>query len=709
MDESQIDFRVLFGVLRRQLKLIAVTVVACLAIALAVLFTITPIFTSTALVLYQPGSKNLLEAETQLGSNSVDSGQIESEVELLRSDNILLRVVAAENLVADSEFRPRLGWRARLMAMLRLVDASPPTGQQALNETLTHLRSAFAVQRRGLTHLISVQARSRDPEKAARIANALATAYIEDQLQAKVDSQLALRDILQARVTQASAEIVASENALDDFLDTNLDRISADAGRSDFGQIRAQIEHLQSERDRSANLLASTQQSLEQGDLESIVAQLQSDALVRLDTERQNLIRRLGEVPDSPAAADLRAQLATIEEDLRTAATTAVNDLQGAVSTSQTREAELRTSLRQQILSSSLSADILTALYGLQQRAEIARAEYQTLLSRTQNLATQASLQVADSRIASAALPPSAASYPDTPTALALTFMAALALGIALAFLYENLIGGFMSEEQTGAVLRIPVAAALPRERMKSDQNSLSGLMISDPLSVYAEAVRRMRAAIDQRLRRRPAQDDARRAMVVMVTSTTLGEGKTTVALSLARSYAFSGKRTLLIDGDLRKPSVYPQLGIETSHGLIDLLSGQIGQSEVGSLMVDLDEGNLTIIAGTRRSDLPTDQLLTGTAFQRLLDAARMTFDIVIVDTPPIGQVVDGLYMAPFANIILFVTRWASTAQRDAKLALSSLTGAADPGTPILAVLNQQDEARNGYRRRYGAYPPLRK
>lgn len=704
MDDSQIDLRALFGLLRRQVKLILSTVVSGLALATTILLTITPIYTSTALVLYQPGSKNLLDPESQVLSNAVDSGRIESEVELLRSDSILLRVVSSQNLVSDAEFRPKLGWRERFMAMLRLGDGTPATGTQALNQTLGSLRAAYTVQRRGLTYLMSIQVRSVDPEKAARIANALAAAYIDDQLQSKIDSQLAQRDILRARVQQASSEIAASENSLNAYIDANLARIGQDTGRNDLAQMQASIAELEAQRSKSADLLASAQQSLQQGDLASIVAKLQVDALTQLQVQRDELARRIGETTDSPATADLRAQLAGIEQDLQTAATDAVGDLQATVVKSQADEADLRTRLRQQILGSSLSADTLTDIYGLQQRAEIARLQYQTLLSRTKDLETQASLQVADSRIASPALPPGSPSYPSSTTTLALALLGSLALGVALAFLYENMIGGFMTEEQVASVLRMPVAAAIPRERAGPDQESLSSLMVTSPLSAFAEAVRRMRATTDQKLRQRPALPEGRRSVVVMVTSTAPGEGKTTMALSLARSYALSGKRTLLIDCDLRKPSIHRHLGISSSHGLIDLLSGTIAESDIRSLMVDHDEKGLTIIVGTRRSDLPTDQLLTGTAFQRLLEAAGAIFDIVILDTPPIAPVVDALYMAPLVDIVLFVTRWASTAQRDAKMALNSLADAANPATPILTVLNQQDQLHSRYRRRYGAY-----
>ena len=110
------------------------------------------------------------------------------------------------------------------------------------------------------------------------------------------------------------------------------------------------------------------------------------------------------------------------------------------------------------------------------------------------------------------------------------------------------------------------------------------------------------------------------------------------------------------------------------------------------------------IVVGGRRSDLETDQLVTGVSFAHLLDEARRNFDIVILDTPPVGSVVDGLYLAQFVDVIVFVTRWANTPQKDAKNAVAALSEAKKPQTEILAVLNQQVISTSRYRSKYSGY-----
>lgn len=159
MDESEIDLRGIFGLLRRQFRLITVTFIAVVAIAAIVVFSLTPIYSSSALILVDPSRKNLLDPEAQMAGTSADSARIDSEVEILRSDNVLLKVIQAENLAADPELGVSLPLRTRILTFLHLAEPTLPTGEEALNQALSNLRDSVSVQRRGLTYLISIQAR----------------------------------------------------------------------------------------------------------------------------------------------------------------------------------------------------------------------------------------------------------------------------------------------------------------------------------------------------------------------------------------------------------------------------------------------------------------------------------------------------------------------------------------------------------------------
>lgn len=704
MDDNDLNLRAIFGLLRRQFRLIAVTLIAVVVLATLVAFSLTPTYTSSALVLVDPSNKNLLDPEAQMSSAAGDSARIDSEVELARSDNVLLRAIRNENLTTDPEFGVSIGLWPRVLNFLRLRTPELPSGEQAVNQALSSLRSAVSVQRRGLTYLISVQVRSEQPEKAARIANAIAESYIADQLASKVDSVLASYDILQARITQAREAIVSSEGQFDTFVSENMQRIIEDSGRTDLAQMQQQMAQLQAARNQSQQSAEAVASYLENEDWSSLVSTIESSALSELDRQRQELADQLSQAgADTPTAVNLRDELAAIEDRLRETATSEVSNLQEAVAETQSQEDTLRQRLRQEVLGSSLSADVLTRLYELQQGAELARTQYQTLLARANDLEAQADLQLADSRIVSPALPPERPSFPNKPLIIILAGLAGLGLGAGLAFLRENLIGGFTTEEQVESVLRQRVAASVPRERAKTERESLANLMVTSPLSLFAESIRRVRAVLEQDLRSPEEQTAGSR--VILVTSTAPNEGKTTTALALARSYSLAGYRTVLIDCDLRKPSIHRHLNREPSQGLLDFLTDEDMRDVGAPNIIDKDDlTQLTLIIGSRRSDVPTDQLLAGPAFGRLITAARNSFDIIVLDSPPLAPVVDGRYIARFADAIVFVLRWATTSQNDARRALAQLDESKRKDVKTVVVLNQQDISRTGYEKKYGGY-----
>ena len=176
------------------------------------------------------------------------------------------------------------------------------------------------------------------------------------------------------------------------------------------------------------------------------------------------------------------------------------------------------------------------------------------------------------------------------------------------------------------------------------------------------------------------------------------------MALSLARAYALAGMSTLLIDCDLRKPGVHKLLGLEASEGLLEYLSRSTDASDLRSILTVDPIGGARVIVGSNRSDIATDQLLAGKTFARLIAAARMNFDIVLLDTPPVGPVVDGLYLAGITDAIAFVVKFSGTPQQEVRAAMASLIGAKPDDVPILTILNQQTSNSAAHRSKSAGY-----
>ncbi len=229
-------------------------------------------------------------------------------------------------------------------------------------------------------------------------------------------------------------------------------------------------------------------------------------------------------------------------------------------------------------------------------------------------------------------------------------------------------------------------------------------------MSEYAESIRRLRVSLDQSLRKRRGglRTNATQGEVIVIASTVPAEGKSNTSIALGRTYASSGLRTLLIDCDLRKPRIHRILGTEPDSGMLQYLLNDVEGDELAGDLEEMyhhdRESGLEVLLGSGRSNVPTDQLLAGPRFSKLIQGSREVFDIIILDTPPLQPLVDGLYISHHADAIALVVKWASTTQRDVKSVLSGLFEAKDDDTEILSILCQEKHSNLRRYRKYAAY-----
>lgn len=575
MDESSIELRRTIDLLRRQVGLIVSPILICLGIAIIALMLLRPVYSATALLRVNADHSSIFAAERSLNTDTNDNARMGSEVEIIGSDQNLLRVINQQHLDEVPEFAARYGVFEAWLAQLGIIPMIDPQGPEAQYLVLQNLHHAVKAERRGLTHIIAITASAQSPVRAAKIANDIADAYIAGQLQTKITSILKAQNALEARADAAALALTKAQDQLDGFL---------------------------------ANIKpASTQQT--------------DGAAVH--------------------AADA---------------------------------------------------------YQLQQRAEVARVHYQRMLSRLREVEAEAAMQLAQAQIVSPAFTPGVPIFPNSMLTLALAGLSGLGLGIGLAFFTDQYIGGFTSPAQVETALRLPVLAEIPRLKpsdLPNNAQPADACMLA-PLSSFSESVRRLRARIDRALsvsaKERGAETTSGSA--IMICSALPGEGKSTTALALARTYAISGRRTLLIDADMRRPHLHKLLNIEPKFGLLDFLTTdeELGDHTALSAMLASDKATgLEILLGAEGSALPTDQLFASHRFTALMQAAAKLFDIVILDTPPAGPLVDALYIAPHVDYLAFVLRFAQTSQTQARTALIDLREVLSEHGNTGIVFNQQD------------------
>ncbi|MFE3838672.1 GumC family protein [Pseudogemmobacter sonorensis] len=732
MDTTEIDLREIVAIFKRQRRLIVATIGLCLGLALAFILTATPLYRATTLLLLDGRETNLLDPGTgSQAQSAVLNARVDGEVEILRSDATVLAVVGAADLIRDPEFGPQLGWLEKTRIALGIetdgndlrrrfgLSPRPPQSEADLvKASIGRLKGAITIRRQGLTYLIAVSAESASPERAAAIANIYADTYIQRQIAAKTRSLLDARDVLNRQLAEAQNRLVLAENAVNGFIETNLAQLERESGDPAVAELRRSLEAAQARQAEMAGRLAGAEGAIAAGNWDAAASSLGDAAMAELARQRTELERRLaGTVAGTTEAVDLASELARIETDLSARSDLARAELEEGLALGGSLEAETRDALRSTLLQSGLSAEMLSELFNLQQTATNARNQYQTLLAREQDMGTLASLQVADARIVSEALPPDGAAAPNRRMILMLALVGGLGLGVALAFLREFYIGGITSESQLRNILQLRVPATVPQSE-PPEGGSLADTIVTAPMSPYAETFRKLRAVIDMDDARGDARGEASdidgprghagrgspRGRVLLISSALQAEGKTTTAVALARTYALSGLNTLLIDADLRKPAIADRLGVSSSVGLLDYLSAP-GDETATDLQVARDPlSALVVLTAGGRSATPTDQLVNSPAFNGLITGARQQFDIVIIDSPPLLPVVDTRYLARHADGVVLVVRYGTTTQGEAREAAGQLAEMKRPDARIYAVLSHAERDGKGYGRYYSYY-----
>jgi succinoglycan biosynthesis transport protein ExoP len=307
----------------------------------------------------------------------------------------------------------------------------------------------------------------------------------------------------------------------------------------------------------------------------------------------------------------------------------------------------------------------------------------ETFLANLDLTATQLDLVQPDARVLSWAEEPTWPSFPQRDILLALSVLVSLMAGLAIVFTLEFLHKGFRAAQQIEKSLGLPVIGMVPQVKSRgSGSRHPSQYALAHPFSTFTESVRLVRSATQ-------LSDIDAAPKVVLITSAVPDEGKTALALTLGRLGASSGQRVLLIDCDLRAPSVATDLGAGEQRGLTELLSGEATINEV--VQVDEFSGLRFISAGRGSSD--AIELLNSGRMERIIAAARQVSHTVILDSPPATVVSDPLALARVADMTLMVVRWDRTPRSLVAEGVKKLTAAHAP--PRGVVLSQVDLSRH--------------
>ena len=263
----------------------------------------TPKYTSTALLLVDPSQKDLLTKNVGNQYSSADGARVDSEVEIVSSDRVLVDVISNQKLVKDEEFGVKLGLKDKILVLLRAGGGSLPNGEQAILSVLSNFKKSVSVHRKGLTYLIEVNVTSKDAQKAATLANAVADAYIQRQISAKIENARNARDVVLREASQAQADIVIADKQYEKFVTEHKDAILAATGSEDIAQFFQEIETLTSRQTAAQQNLSKLNADLQKQDWQGILTELESESVATLVKQRRKLEQRIGSEKDNQSEA----------------------------------------------------------------------------------------------------------------------------------------------------------------------------------------------------------------------------------------------------------------------------------------------------------------------------------------------------------------------------------------------------------------------
>ncbi|MGO9772150.1 MAG: Wzz/FepE/Etk N-terminal domain-containing protein [Roseiarcus sp.] len=685
-----IDFDQLLAAARRQARVVTVMSVAALLVGVAYTITAVPQYTATTDILIDSQKdKNALSAS--IAELTFDTGAIDSQVEVLKSEKIALSVISALNLTSDAEF---MGARGTLIgqAFDLLRSAFDFSGWFVTREksnaeedaglkrsAIARLKANLEVRRVARTYVLAVDYTSPDRNKASAIANAFAEAYLTDQLDAKFDATRRAAGWLQSRISDLKEESLASDFAIQKFKadngivvtggdrpglmsDQQLTELNAQMvlARADTAKSEARYEQIQ-DLLKSGRADASVPDSL----ANPVVNDLREKYLNASKVEAQ-LESKLG--GGHLQVINLRREMEEFQrliyEELQRTAESYRSDAEVA----RAKEESLTLAMSGLVGANVETNQTLVQLRELEREAETYRALYQTFMQRYQEALQQQSFPVSEARVITSATPPAYPSYPKHGLVLALSLVIGAMGGSGLGALREyrdrvfrvaSHVRDELGLDFLGMLQVVDTLATVKGENDGTQDpkriyptNSLQRYSIDHPLSSFSETLRSAKVAVDLSL-------GDRRPKVVGVISVLPKEGKSTVAKNFASLLAHLGARCLLIDADLRNPGLTRDMARQADAGILEAIRGERSLRDL--LLSEPDSGLFVLPAVVKKRVQHSSEILSSPGMRSVLAEAGAAFDYIVIDLPPLGPVVDVRAAASMFDAFLVVVEWGRT------------------------------------------------
>jgi len=619
-----------------------------------------------------------------------DPTELETEIKILQSDLLALQVIRELNL----DRRPEFGGASSLPeASLDLapdpLQVDPARASALLGGFKGNLRVALSPNSR----IIELHYRSADPQMAASVVNTLMQTYVENNLKARFDSTMQASDWLQKQLVDMQMKVETSQEKLVRYqkeheilgIDEKQNITTAKLDELNKALTMAESERMDKE---------AFYRMVEAGDPDAIAASAggidsagpgSQSASALLDTLRNreadikiqaaDLNTQFG--PSYPKLAQLNNQLKEIDAQMQAELKKIVGKVRGAYMTALQRENMLHAALEKQKQEENKLNESAIEYNLLKRDAETYRTLYEGLLQKLKEAGVSAGLKSNNFRIVDSARPPSYPIEPNIPRNLGFALLLGSATGVGLAFLLEGMDNTVRTTEQAQMISglaplgMIPLGSKSAREGsntkrlvIASSKEAVELVTQVRPQSQMAESYRALRTSLLLSNLGAPPK-------VIMITSALPQEGKTTTSINTAVVLAQKGIRVLLIDADLRRPSIHKTLGMGPRSGLSNVLTGSTSLDQAITRAAILP--NLYVLPAGTPPPNPAE-LLASTNMRDVLAQLREQYDHIVVDTPPTLSVTDAVVLSQRADAVVLVIRSGQTTKQALRRSRDILT-----------------------------------
>lgn len=653
---------------RRNFWTIAFFTVLAMGFAIYQTSKIQRLYDSRVLLLVERPAANPIEEESSR-SSFAEAGYVDGQIFVIRSPDVLSIVLDRANLREDPAFLPT-GPSLIDQIKQRILPQTEPEPQTATDSDAAALRKlteAISVGREGSTNVISIKVRTNSAEKAALIANTIAEEYILNRQNRQTVEASRVAVWLEDRAIELQRQLFAAEDAVAAFKAEN-DLVEGARGdtlsdqrlfelNAELIRTRTQLSEMRAGLDNATGLLDSggDLQSLPQVQESKIVGDLRA-AKLALQRRENDLVAQTGS--NDRRLPQVRDQIAEVDRQITDEIGRIIQVLRNQVATMEAREGLLASSVAVAGGQSGQDAMISVQLRELERVADATRTLYQRYVTSAGLEQETSTFLSTGSEIISRAAAPRDPAYPPVKVIVLIAMIFGAGAGTLIALLREWNREGFMTVAQIEDQLGQRVLARMPK--LKSGTNAMDAVYDA-PYSPFAEATQMLRHDL-------LSHQSKGRGAVVLMTSAAMGDGKTFLTSALAASASATGRSILLVDADFRRAGLTRLFKATGEFGLSDILA-----DPKQSYTRPQGKGAALDIIPAGRKKIDSADRFESTVMDRFIADAREDYDLVILDGPPVGNMVDATVLARHADTVAFVVRWNATPRDVAREALRRL------------------------------------